>query len=209
MRRDVQQEEDVDVVLAQNGFESRITPEWEDLDAAGILFGFAKDQHAIFTAKDNGTIPANTDNKIEADGTMAYPQNCPVATCEYHRKGFPLKPERDEHVMTHFEGGIKCGSEKCRLANFEVRLAYFEVHFAKTEQLRNHLHIYHPWDTDHFKCGSCYRNLSKSAYLTHLEDCIVHAVELEASGRAQQLHVLECLSKNSSTEERYFRVWKD
>lgn len=140
MQRDVQQEEDVDVVLAQNGFESRTTPEGEDLDAAGILLRSAKDQHAIFIAKYNGTIPANTDNKIEADGTMAYPQKCPVATCEYHRKGFPLKPERDEYVMTHFEGGIKCGSEKCRLA-------YFEVHFANTEQLRNHLHIYHPWDT--------------------------------------------------------------
>lgn len=180
VQRNVQQVEDVDVVLTQDGFENRPNPEGEDLYAARILFGFSKDQHAIFAANDTGTIPVNTNNEIEADGTIEHPQKCPVTNCKYHRKGFPLKTERDEHVIQHFEGVIKCGFAYC----WYNEIVDYGVHiFANVEQLRDHVHIWHSIDNKS-TCPSCDSYFSKSEYLKHIENCIIHKVELEASERA-------------------------
>jgi hypothetical protein len=38
-----------------------------------------------------------------------HPHKCPVATCEYHSKGFTRQYDRDRHTTAHYQGTIECG----------------------------------------------------------------------------------------------------
>ncbi|CCU82681.1 C2H2 finger domain-containing protein [Blumeria hordei DH14] len=37
------------------------------------------------------------------------PEKCPIATCEYHVKGFARKYDKNRHTLTHFKGTMICG----------------------------------------------------------------------------------------------------
>lgn len=37
------------------------------------------------------------------------PEKCPIVTCEYHRKGFSRKYDKNRHTMTHYKGTMVCG----------------------------------------------------------------------------------------------------
>ncbi len=200
----VRQVKDIHVAPARDGVESRNTTEEENLDdvAAGILVKVAKGQHAIFAAADSGTSSVNTSTALDTNGTMNQdgqafrdllsmkstaqdPQKCPIITCEYHQKGFSLKVEREKHTITHFEGDIECGSEHCCYSSQWPHLIEDpKKYFDNVEQLKSHVGIHHDLDLFElggFKCFICCRILNRSGYFEHLNDCIVHTVELKAS----------------------------
>ena len=37
------------------------------------------------------------------------PEKCPITTCEYHRKGFSRKYDKNRHTLTHYKGTMVCG----------------------------------------------------------------------------------------------------
>jgi hypothetical protein len=37
------------------------------------------------------------------------PEKCPIATCEYHVKGFARKYDKNRHTLTHYKGTMVCG----------------------------------------------------------------------------------------------------
>lgn len=37
------------------------------------------------------------------------PEKCPIATCEYHHKGFARKYDKNRHTLTHYKGTMVCG----------------------------------------------------------------------------------------------------
>ena len=37
------------------------------------------------------------------------PKKCPIATCEYHLKGFTRKYGKNRHTLTHYKGTMVCG----------------------------------------------------------------------------------------------------
>jgi len=37
------------------------------------------------------------------------PEKCPIATCEYHQKGFARKYDKNRHTLTHYKGTMVCG----------------------------------------------------------------------------------------------------
>ncbi|KAL7779454.1 hypothetical protein CFE70_008957 [Pyrenophora teres f. teres 0-1] len=37
------------------------------------------------------------------------PEKCPIATCEYHIKGFARKYDKNRHTLTHYKGTMVCG----------------------------------------------------------------------------------------------------
>jgi hypothetical protein len=37
------------------------------------------------------------------------PEKCPIATCEYHMKGFARKYDKNRHTLTHYKGTMVCG----------------------------------------------------------------------------------------------------
>jgi hypothetical protein len=36
------------------------------------------------------------------------PEKCPVPTCEYHKKGFARRHDKNRHALTHYEGTMIC-----------------------------------------------------------------------------------------------------
>lgn len=173
---------------ARDEDESRNTPEKQDLDAARTLVEVAGEQHAISTASNNGKISVDTGVETKAKASMEYSRKCPVTTCEYHHRGFLLKEERNKHTMTHFKGDIKCGCYICRFPGGKV--------FNDLEQLRSHFREYLRGYTNSgrkgFICELCSCQFDGSDFLKHLDDCIIHTVELEASGRARGCPMPSC-----------------
>ncbi|MCJ1385072.1 hypothetical protein MMC17_008190 [Xylographa soralifera] len=37
------------------------------------------------------------------------PEKCPIATCDYHQKGFARKYDKNRHTLTHYKGTMICG----------------------------------------------------------------------------------------------------
>ena len=37
------------------------------------------------------------------------PEKCPIATCDYHIKGFARKYDKNRHTLTHYKGTMVCG----------------------------------------------------------------------------------------------------
>ncbi len=37
------------------------------------------------------------------------PEKCPIVTCEFHRKGFARKYDKNRHTLTHYKGTMVCG----------------------------------------------------------------------------------------------------
>ena len=188
VRDDVQRVGDVNITPEKHRSEPRVITEEQDLDVAGILVDVSKEQHAISTASNNGNISANPGVGTKADASMEDSRKCPVTTCEYHHRGFLLKEEREKHTMTHFEGDLRCGCYNCRPLGRKV--------FNDLEQLRSHvwefLRGYTNSGRKGFICSMCSCHFNGLDYLKHLDDCIVHTVELEASGRARACPMLSC-----------------
>lgn len=202
VRDNLQQVGGVSVIQARDGSQSRITPEEQDRDVAEILVEVAREQHPASTVMDTETNSVNTGGEPEADASMEYSRKCPVTTCEFHRKGFPRKGERDKHTMTHFDGPFKCSSELCDRS-------YSSEIFDNVEDLRHHVrgstHHSSFCEFKRFKCCVCTRVFDRSAYLEHLNDCIVHTVELEASGRARACPMPFCDHHLMDFPSKYLR----
>ncbi|CAD6569768.1 MAG: hypothetical protein ASARMPRED_003137 [Alectoria sarmentosa] len=130
VRDDVQRVGDVNITPEKHRSEARVIAEEQDLNVAGILVDVFKEQHAISTAPAFGNISGNAGVETKASANRKYSRKCPVTTCEYHRKEFLVKVEGDKHIMSHFEGDIKCGCYKCRVFGRKV--------FNDLEQLRSH-----------------------------------------------------------------------
>ena len=37
------------------------------------------------------------------------PEKCPIPTCEFHKKGFARKYDKNRHTLTHYRGTMVCG----------------------------------------------------------------------------------------------------
>lgn len=209
LRGDSQRVEDVSVVQARDGFESRITPEEQNLDAAEILVEVAKGQQPTSVATDAGTISVAPFGESDVGFSMEYSQTCPVPTCEYHHKRFSLKAERDKHTMTHVEGDMICDYYTCPFRSFDWsndRISNLRVDNVK--HVKNHVYIFHDGPHNPIKvleCQVCFRELSRPDYLDHLDGCIVRTVEFEASGRARACPVSSCDHHVVEFPSRYLR----
>ena len=100
---DAQPDKDVSTIQgAQAGSKYSITPQEQDLNAAGILVEVAREQHPI------STILVKERDASYASATMEHSRKCPVTTCPYHVQKVPwLKRERDNHILTHLRGHIE------------------------------------------------------------------------------------------------------
>ena len=126
----------------------------------------------------------------EANASMEYSRKCPVSTCAYHVDIGPwLKAERNKHIITHFEGEIKFGTEEI---GYSLPWPNFiedpEQFFRKIEVLKRHVRKYYTWssgDSRVFECWNCFHKFDSSSFVEHLDDCVVNAVYIQASQMAQ------------------------
>lgn len=207
VRDDVQQIGDGNKMPAQDQSNPHFIVEGQDLDAVEILAKAANEQHLISTATHAETMSVDTGDETEAEAVMEYSQKCPVTTCEYHHKGFSLKVERDKHTMTQFQGDVRCSIwSSCGSSS-----DYSNTYLNNVEHLRNHIRIFYgrvPLThhiTATLKCWICHRSFLQPAYLEHLDDCILHAVELEASEKAGTCPVPYCVHHHKDFSSKYQR----
>ena len=155
-------------------------PEEQVLNAAGIICDVATEQHPIPPTIYIRPASVSADDKSDAGSRLA--RECPVTACWYHENGFSSKAQRDTHAMTHYEGEHKCN--ECNILNGMdgkfVSAEYFKIHVR-----RHHM-------TSGVPCQICFQFLPGSEFPKHLDECMVHAVELESSGRARGCSLFSC-----------------
>ncbi|KAK0644446.1 hypothetical protein B0T16DRAFT_196862 [Cercophora newfieldiana] len=130
------------------------------------------------------------------------PEKCPIATCEYHVKGFARKYDKTRHTLTHYKGTMVCG-----FCPGSGSLA--EKSFNRADVFKRHLTAVHgvepvpPGSRRKFtvtspsvasakklsdyapdatgQCSTCARRFNNAQELyCHLDDCIVSMFDTEA-----------------------------
>ena len=135
------------------------------------------------------------------------PEKCPIATCEYHVKGFARKYDKNRHTLTHYKGTMVCGfcpgSGSAAEKSFN-RADVFKRHLTavhgveqtppnsrkKTSGGANgnnasskKLTGYAPDATG--KCSTCSQTFSNAQdFYEHLDDCVLRIVQQEDPAEA-------------------------
>ncbi|KAL2268538.1 hypothetical protein VTJ83DRAFT_3384 [Remersonia thermophila] len=126
------------------------------------------------------------------------PEKCPIATCEYHTKGFARKYDKNRHTLTHYKGTMVCGF--CPGSGSSA-----EKSFNRADVFKRHLTAVHgveqtppnsrkksgsnpstgakptgyaPDATG--KCSTCSQTFSNAQdFYEHLDDCVLRIVQQE------------------------------
>ncbi|OTB05251.1 hypothetical protein M426DRAFT_320066 [Hypoxylon sp. CI-4A] len=131
------------------------------------------------------------------------PEKCPIATCDYHTKGFARKYDKNRHTLTHYKGTMVCGfcpgSGSAAEKSFN-RADVFKRHLTavhgveqtppnsrkKTGNSANNgkkLTGYAPDATG--KCSTCSATFSSAQdFYEHLDDCVLRIVQQEDPAEA-------------------------
>ncbi|KAK0635695.1 hypothetical protein B0T17DRAFT_516981 [Bombardia bombarda] len=135
------------------------------------------------------------------------PEKCPIATCEYHVKGFARKYDKNRHTLTHYKGTMVCGfcpgSGSAAEKSFN-RADVFKRHLtavhgveqtppnsrkktasgaAGANAASQKLTGYAPDATG--KCSTCSQTFSNAQdFYEHLDDCVLRIVQQEDPAEA-------------------------
>ncbi|KAL0467017.1 hypothetical protein QR685DRAFT_96265 [Neurospora intermedia] len=129
------------------------------------------------------------------------PEKCPIATCEYHVKGFARKYDKNRHTLTHYKGTMVCGfcpgSGSAAEKSFN-RADVFKRHLTAVHGVEQtppnsrkktggvnggnsgnkKLTGYAPDATG--KCSTCSQTFSNAQdFYEHLDDCVLRIVQQE------------------------------
>ena len=142
------------------------------------------------------------------------PEKCPIATCEYSKKGFARKYDCQRHTLTHYKGTMVCGFCPCAGSPAEKsfnRADVFKRHLMSVHNVeqtapngRKKSSTIAPSSSgqvqrspttgrplDHFefqgtgKCSTCSGTFSTAQqFYEHLDDCVYSKVVQEEPGAA-------------------------
>ncbi|PYH47662.1 putative C2H2 finger domain protein [Aspergillus saccharolyticus JOP 1030-1] len=130
------------------------------------------------------------------------PEKCPIATCEYHIKGFARKYDKNRHTLTHYKGTMVCGF--CPGSGSPA-----EKSFNRADVFKRHLTSVHGVEQTppncrkrtpvalttknasmHSqeatgKCSTCSITFSNAQdFYEHLDDCVLRVVQQEEPSEA-------------------------
>ncbi|RAL13565.1 putative C2H2 finger domain protein [Aspergillus homomorphus CBS 101889] len=130
------------------------------------------------------------------------PEKCPIATCEYHIKGFARKYDKNRHTLTHYKGTMVCGF--CPGSGSPA-----EKSFNRADVFKRHLTSVHGVEQtppncrkrtpvasttkdapSHGaeptgKCSTCSITFSNAQdFYEHLDDCVLRVVQQEEPSEA-------------------------
>lgn len=132
------------------------------------------------------------------------PEKCPIATCDYHIKGFARKYDKNRHTLTHYKGTMVCGF--CPGSGSAA-----EKSFNRADVFKRHLTSVHaveqsppnsrkktpssalmsgkklagyPSDATG-KCSTCSATFNNAQdFYEHLDDCVLRIVQQEDPSEA-------------------------
>lgn len=143
------------------------------------------------------------------------PEKCPIPSCEYNKKGFSRKYDKNRHTLTHYKGTMICGF--CPGSGSSA-----EKSFNRADVFKRHLTTVHgveqappnsrkkslasskkassPHEKEG-KCSICSQIFaSPQIFYEHLEDCVLSVVQKVDPGEAINEHIL-----NSMGEDEEFK----
>ncbi|RWA09098.1 hypothetical protein EKO27_g6017 [Xylaria grammica] len=118
------------------------------------------------------------------------PEKCPIETCEYHKKGFTRKYDKNRHVLNHYKGTMVCPF--CP----GLGTAYQKA-FSRADVLKRHLTAVHNVEkpppnglkiitstsgsssrnSESGPCSICQTRFSTAQeFYKHLDDCILNVI---------------------------------
>jgi uncharacterized C2H2 Zn-finger protein len=131
------------------------------------------------------------------------PEKCPIATCDYHIKGFARKYDKNRHTLTHYKGTMVCGfcpgSGSSAEKSFN-RADVFKRHLTSVHAVEQtppnsrkktsggvnagkKLAGYAPDATG--KCSTCSAMFQNAQdFYEHLDDCVLRIVQQEDPSEA-------------------------
>jgi hypothetical protein len=131
------------------------------------------------------------------------PEKCPIATCDYHIKGFARKYDKNRHTLTHYKGTMVCGfcsgSGSSAEKSFN-RADVFKRHLTSVHAVEQtppnsrkktsggvnagkKLAGYAPDATG--KCSTCSAMFQNAQdFYEHLDDCVLRRVQQEDPSEA-------------------------
>jgi hypothetical protein len=139
------------------------------------------------------------------------PEKCPIATCDYHIKGFARKYDKNRHTLTHYKGTMVCGF--CPGSGTAA-----EKTFNRSDVFKRHLTSYHgveqsppnsrkrkplaeenkgkklipiPAPDAGTKCSICAAKFDNAQdFYEHLDDCVLDSIRsLDPFGDTPPVHV--------------------
>ncbi|KAI4129080.1 MAG: hypothetical protein LQ338_002430 [Usnochroma carphineum] len=147
------------------------------------------------------------------------PEKCPIATCEYHHKGFARKYDKNRHTLTHYKGTMVCGF--CPGSGSAA-----EKSFNRADVFKRHLTSLHGVEqtppnsrkkspsasnarkaSEFFgdaagKCSTCSAMFNNAQdFYEHLDDCVLRVVQQEEPSEAiNEQHLAEVANDQSVLE---------
>ena len=124
------------------------------------------------------------------------PEKCPIASCDYHVKGFARKYDKNRHTLTHYKGAMACGF--CPGAGSAA-----EKSFNRADVFKRHLTAVHGVEQTpsssrakrlsftgaspsresqgrRGKCSTCMKEFPNAQDLyDHLDECVLRMVQAE------------------------------
>ncbi|RDW71291.1 putative metallothionein expression activator [Coleophoma cylindrospora] len=131
------------------------------------------------------------------------PEKCPIATCDYHIKGFARKYDKNRHTLTHYKGTMVCGfcpGSGSAIEKSFNRADVFKRHLTSVHGVEQtppnsrkklspdvnsgkKLSGYAPDATG--KCSTCSTTFSNAQdFYEHLDDCVLRIVQQEEPSEA-------------------------
>lgn len=150
------------------------------------------------------------------------PEKCPITTCEYHRKGFSRKYDKNRHTLTHYKGTMVCGfcpgsgtpSEK----SFN-RADVFKRHLTSlhgVEQTPPNSRKRSPTASTKKlssycadatgKCSTCNATFNNAQdFYEHLDECVMRVVQQEEPTEAINQQHLGSITNDKDVQETFDR----
>ncbi|KAI5856931.1 hypothetical protein BZA05DRAFT_441568 [Tricharina praecox] len=155
------------------------------------------------------------------------PEKCPIATCEYSKKGFARKYDCQRHTLTHYKGTMVCGF--CPGSGSAM-----EKSFNRADVFKRHLMAVHHVEqtppngrqkksskgkglqeddlSNHFssgKCSTCSITFATAQqFYEHLDDCVLSkVVEEEPAAAANEMNLSQI--KLEDLEEDFAHINDD
>lgn len=149
------------------------------------------------------------------------PEKCPIPSCEYNKKGFSRKYDKNRHTLTHYKGTMICGF--CPGSGSSA-----EKSFNRADVFKRHLTTVHgveqappnsrrkslapskkagaPHEKDG-KCSICSQIFATpQSFYEHLEDCVLSVVQKVDPSEAINEQILSSMDEDEGfkkTIERY------
>jgi hypothetical protein len=144
------------------------------------------------------------------------PEKCPIATCEYHMKGFARKYDKNRHTLTHYKGTMVCGfcpgSGSAAEKSFN-RADVFKRHLTSVHGVEQNppnsrkkspggRKAYSGQGSVSGTCSTCSVTFANAQeFYEHLDDCVLRVVQQTDPSEAINQRLLTSVAEDKDVTE--------